>query len=103
MKAKYKIVISGAVIVVGLFVWNYFGPYNIFQASTANNLADFTEIEQQLDGHIENIKYIGRNTYQVHTNKKDYIIVEYFRNSEFLKFKVYEDNNKKINVFLNPM
>lgn len=82
---------------------NYFGPYNIFQALTANNLSGFTEIDQQLDGHIENIRYVGRNTYQVHTDKKNYIIVEYFRNSEFLKFKVYEDNNKKIDVFLNPM
>lgn len=103
MSVKYTMAITGVVLLVGLLVLNFLGPYNIFEAFTAHNLSDFPEIEQQLDGHIETIRYIGKNTYQVHTDKKDYIIVEYFRNDVFLKFNVYEDTNKKIDVFLNPM
>ena len=98
---------KGVVIYIGLFCTlvifciNFWGPYNVLTAITANNIAEYKEIQQQLDGKILDIKYIGNHTYQVQTDKKVYVLME---NSDYsnLKFKVFEVQ-KEIEIFKNPM
>jgi hypothetical protein len=85
-----------------LLLVNNFGPYNVLSALTANNLSDYEEIQQRLDGKIVNIKYIGKNAYQIHTTKKDYILIENNSDEAFLKFRLFESNGE-IEVFKNPM
>ncbi|WCK57352.1 hypothetical protein PP175_29620 (plasmid) [Aneurinibacillus sp. Ricciae_BoGa-3] len=101
MKNKL-IFLIGLFIFVGMVLLNGFGPYNVITALTANDLAGYPEIQEQLDGKIKTIKYIGRDTYQIHTDKKDYVLIDNGSNREFLRFKVFE-LNKKIDIFKNPM
>jgi hypothetical protein len=73
---KRTILFIGLGLILMLLVINGFGPYNVFATLTANNLAGYPEIQSQLDGKILNIKYIGKDTYQVLTDRKDYILLE---------------------------
>ncbi|WP_040952270.1 hypothetical protein [Gorillibacterium massiliense] len=102
MKKRLAAIGIGLVLIVGLTVLNYWGPYNVVDALTAKNLLEFDEIQQKLDGKIISIKYVGRDTYKVHTEKKDYILVDNNSDYSFLRFKVYEADNE-IEIFKNPM
>jgi hypothetical protein len=96
-------------VITGLFLilfalLNAFGPYNVLTALTAKNLADYPEIQRQLEGKIVDINYKGRDTYQVITDRKDYIIVETHSDESVLKFKVYELSSKRgMEIFKNSM
>ncbi|MFC7441746.1 hypothetical protein [Laceyella putida] len=64
MFEKKSVILIGLAFFVILLLVNNFGPYNVLSALTANNLSDYEEIQQRLDGKIVNIKYIGKNAYQ---------------------------------------
>ncbi|MFT8321302.1 MAG: hypothetical protein ABF649_10380 [Bacillus sp. (in: firmicutes)] len=91
----------GTVFLAGIICFNFFGPYNVLTALTANNLAEYEEIQQQLEGRILHIKYIGNKTYQIKTDKKNYILVE---NEDYshVRFEVFE-MKRKIEIFKNSM
>ncbi|WP_079508723.1 hypothetical protein [Mesobacillus jeotgali] len=97
---KRPFVITALILL--LFALNTFGPYNVLTALTANNLAEYPELQQELEGKIVDIDYKGRGTYQVITDSKDYIIVEIHSQESVVKYKVYE-LSRGVEIYKNPM
>lgn len=80
----------------------FLGLYNIFSAISASDLAKNGEIKEQLDGEIQAIKYVGQYTYYIHTDQKDYIMIENRDDDVIWNYKVFE-YKKEIELFKNPM
>lgn len=100
MKKRY-IVGIGLVFITGMICLNFLGPYNVLTALTAHNLAKYEEVQQQVEGKILEIQYIGNNIYRVMTEKKDYFLVD---NSDYYyrKYKIFELKGE-VEIFKNPM
>ncbi|MDQ0232078.1 hypothetical protein [Metabacillus malikii] len=88
-------------IVLGLIALNFLGPYNILSALSANNLAKYEKLQQQVDGEIIDITYVGGHTYHIQTKKKNYVLIDK-SDDLYKKFEVYELHNE-VEIFKNPM
>ncbi|WP_026693017.1 hypothetical protein [Peribacillus kribbensis] len=102
MKKKRRYFIS-VLVIIGLVLLNYLGPYDVLEAISVGNLKDYPELQEQLDGNIQKIIYLRRKTYEVHTDKKEYILIENHSDDVFRRFKVFEMKEKRLKLFLNPM
>ncbi|MGG3926213.1 hypothetical protein ABET51_09430 [Metabacillus fastidiosus] len=99
-RSIYAIIIAAFFIITCAI--HFFGPYNIFSAISAGNLARNDEIKEQLDGELQAIEYIGQHTYYIRTSQNDYIMIENRNDDVIWKYKVFE-YKKEIEVFKNPM
>lgn len=89
------------VLVAGAMALNFYGPFNLIHAVTAKQLAGNAEIGQHLDGDIVSVKYIGKYTYRIHTDHKEYILID-AGDYNFARYRIFEYTDE-FEYFKNPM
>lgn len=89
------------IVLSGAFVVNFYGPYNMLHAASAYRLAENDEVKEHVDGEIVSVKYVGKNTYCIDTDKNKYILI-YTGDHNFARYQVYEYADE-FEYFKNPM
>ena len=101
------------VVMAGLIVYyvSVLAPYNLIGVWKANNLGmlngdsfkDIDEWSTYFKGYdIRKVKYLGSNSYEVFTNKGEFIVIADYSDSMYWKYKIFK-YDKKMEHFTNPM
>jgi hypothetical protein len=92
-----------AVFAFILFYISFLAPYNLRGILIGENLLDVPEISQYFSGYsINDVKYLGSNTYKVITDKDDFIVITDYSDSVFWRYKIFK-HDKNLEYFTNPM
>lgn len=68
-----------------------------------NNFNEVDELAQYFKGYkINKVKYLGTDTYEVVTDKGEFIILADYSDNMYWKYKIFK-YDKKIQYFTNPM
>ena len=114
MKKHRKLVKYSLIIVLAGFLLLYIlflAPYNFQGKLNTNslgigNMKNFKEIpelsEYFRDYNIKKIKYLGSNTYEVSTDKGDFVIITDYSDYSFWRYRIFK-YDKELEHFKNPM
>jgi hypothetical protein len=109
---KYSKTIVIALIILGLLTFYvcFLAPYNLRGVYFANGLGTLDNSIENIGGlyeyfngySINNVKYLGSNTYEVYTDKGDFIIIADYSDRMYWRYKVFKLETN-IEYFTNPM
>lgn len=113
MKRRLKIIIPLAVILSCciLYYVSFLAPYNlngIFKANSfgimnINSFNDISELSEYFkDYSINKVKYLGNNSYEVSTDKGEFIVIADYSDNMYCKYKIFK-YDKEVQHFTNPM
>lgn len=113
MNRRLKIIVPLTVIVICFILYyvSFLAPYNlngIFKANSFGimNISSFKEIgelsEYFKDYSVSNVKYLGNNSYEVFTDKGDFIVIADYSDSMYWRYKIFK-YDKQLQHFTNPM
>lgn len=113
MKRRLKIIIPLAIILLCciLYYVSFLAPYNlngIFKANSFGimNIDSFKNIDELSeyfkDYSINKVKYLGNNSYEVSTDKGEFIVIADYSDDTYWKYKIFK-YDKEVQYFTNPM
>lgn len=113
MKSRTKIFMFSTIIILISFFYyiSVLAPYNLQGMLNPNglgiinqsNLKEIDELAKYFEGYkVNKVKYLGSDSYQVFTDKGEFIILTNYSDSMFSKYKIYK-YEKKVKHFTNPM
>lgn len=114
MKKKSKIIILLiSIILLGVTIQyiGFWAPYNLQGIRTENsfgiqNMSSFKEIDELSQYfkyyNISKVKYLGSNTYEVFTDKGNFIVIADYSDDDFWKYQIFKYDGE-IQHFANPM
>jgi hypothetical protein len=112
MKNKWiRIIFSILIVICGLYYIVFLAPYNLMEERFANGLGvinnssikSIPELDEYFKGiDVNRVKYLGSSSYEVYTNRGEYIIIADYSDSVFWKYKIFK-YDKQVKYFTNPM
>lgn len=114
MKKRYKIFFLSLLVLLLIYLFwyiNFLAPYNLQEKRSANglgisNIKNIKELpewnEYFRDYNISKVEYLGSDTYEVFTDKGNFIIMADYSDHEFWRYKIFRFE-KEVEYFTNPM
>jgi hypothetical protein len=106
------LVCSAVILLLGIIYYiGFLAPYNIESAMNPEGLGilniksfkEIDELEQYFKGvKVNKVKYLGSDTYEVFTEKGEFIIIADYSDSMYWRYKIYK-YDQKAEYFTNPM
>ncbi|MCP8970116.1 hypothetical protein [Ectobacillus ponti] len=108
-----RLLIVFAILAVGLLGYyvTVLAPYNLIGVWKARSLGmlngdsfkDIEELATYFKGHdIQKVKYLGNDSYEVFTDKGEFVIIADYSDSMYWRYKIFKFD-KKAEYFTNPM
>jgi hypothetical protein len=112
LKNKWIYIFISVIIVLSSIYYVVFrAPYNLqdnwfkdsFGITNINSFKEIDELAKYFNGYkIEKVEYKGSHTYDVKTDKGEFIVIADYSDSTYWKYKIFK-YNKQVKFFTNPM
>jgi hypothetical protein len=114
MKRSVKIIFVSLAVILLIFTSLYislWAPYNLQSKLNEYSLGMWnTKGIKEVPGvgeyfsyhNVTKVKYLGSNTYQVFTDKGNFIVIADYSDYDYWRYKIYQ-YGKEIEEFKNPM
>jgi hypothetical protein len=106
MEKHKKLIIIFAIVIVSILTIYYkycLAPYNLQGIRLAKELKDVPKISEYFkDYKINKIEYLGRDAYEVYTNKSEFLIIADYSDYQNYKYKIFK-YDKSVDYFQNSM
>lgn len=111
-RRKITLMVSAIILLLGLIYYlGFLSPYNMASAMNPEglgvlNIKSFKEIDELekyfKDYQVKKVKYLGSDTYEVFTDKGEFIIIADYSDQMFWRYKIFK-YDQKAEYFTNPM
>ncbi|MDQ1143720.1 hypothetical protein QE429_000547 [Bacillus sp. SORGH_AS 510] len=111
-RRKITLIVSAIILLLGLIYYvGFLAPFNLASAINPEglgvlNIKSFKEIDELekyfKDYKVEKVKYLGSDTYEVFTNKGEFIIIADYSDRMYWRYKIFK-YDQKAKYFTNPM
>jgi hypothetical protein len=111
-RRKITLIVSAIILLLGLLYYvGFLAPYNMASAINPEglgvlNIKSFKEIDELetyfKEYKVEKVKYLGSDTYEVFTDKGEFIIIADYSDQMYWRYKIFK-YDQKAKYFTNPM
>jgi len=111
MKKYLKIIIVSFTVIIILYFVGFLAPYNlngIFKANSfgilnINSFRDIDKLSEYFKGYdVNEVKYLGNDSYEVFTDKGDFIVIADYSNTSYWNYKIFK-YDKELQYFVGNM